>query len=262
MAAKKDVVAGYQKVDEIVRAAIADRGFVTLHPYLRYLHWALDAIRDWNQDGGVEVKKEWLDVTNRKTVAFPDDFLGWCRMGLIAGDRILVLTHDSNINLAAAPKKEDANDRYIADIVATGQGFSSVTFDTLGINNIYSKDAGILSGIGWGHNDRGYIKVNYSCGEFQLSSEYPDPKMYLEWISDGFDPTTETIVNKVASRLIRLWIHWQEAWNELGAAARETVAKEQSYLVEFDNVQARLSDLSYEGIQNVLARTTSPNPRM
>ncbi len=48
----------------------------------------------------------------------------------------------------------------------------------------------------------------------------------------------------------------------LGAAARETVAKEQSYLVEYDNVQARLSDLSYEGIQNVLARTTSPNPRM
>lgn len=224
---------GYQKIDTIIRSYLADRGHNTLHRYIQFLKWGLEAVKKWQIDGAQEIKTVALKMDSKKAAKFPNDYMGYTKLGIKKGDRLLAFVRDDSLMTN--------ND--------TGIPLYEYTF----VNHA----KGELKGYGSGSNGSSYFTVNENRREFQFTSDLKDCPIYLEYISNGFNPNTETLVNTIAAENIRDYIHYCVArFNpRLGDAAAETRERKNTYLESVDGAKAALSNLSLEGIMEA---TTKP----
>jgi hypothetical protein len=236
---------GYQDIDSIIRSYLADRGYNTLHRYIQFLKWGLDALKKWQVEGAQEVKTIPLQMDSKKAVRFPDDYMGYVKLGIRLNGRIVAFVRDDSIeaNCNRDPHGDEVNTpEYEYKFM-----------------NCYGSDGrrSEIKGYGRNHNGIGYFTVNETQREFQFSSDVKTGTVYLEYISNGFNPNTETLVNTIAAESIRDYIHYCEArFNpRLGDAAAETRERKNTYLESVDGAKAALSNLSLEGI---LEATTRP----
>lgn len=236
---------GYQKIDTIIRSYLADRGYNTLHRYIQFLKWGLDGLKKWQVEGAQEIKTVALKMDSKKAVRFPDDYMGYTKLGIKQGDRITAFVRDDSI--------ETHNEEEIT------YGVNNPSYYEYTFLNYSGTDGrkGEVKGYGKGHNGMGYFTVNELQREFQFSSEVNNCTVYLEYIGNGFNPNTETLVNTIAAESIRDFIHYCVARFDpkLGDAARETRARKITYLESVDGAKAALTNLSCEGI---LEATTRP----
>ena len=85
------------KIDSIVKEALADKGYDTFHLYGRYLMWAIRCLRELNIDHTEDIKTVKLPVSAIKTVAYPDDFITYNKLGVKIGDRLHAFVRDNTI---------------------------------------------------------------------------------------------------------------------------------------------------------------------
>lgn len=229
----------YETIDSIVRSSLADNGYNTLHRYIQYLHWALRGLKEWNMDEAQDVRTVKLQMDNKKAVQFPDDCLGVSKIGVKVGDRIDLFVPDNSITF-----HHDLSDM----ITQPNDPYASVVaLDFL--NNESSVNlAGPFNTYGFNHNRVGYFRIDFLNREIQFSSEVNTSYVIMEYLTSGFQYKSESVVNPVASNVIREFLRYSEARYSLGDAARETKERKQIYLEEIDLVRARMSDLSLEGI--------------
>jgi hypothetical protein len=230
----------YRTIDNIVRSYKADKGQNSLHGYVRILKWAIDGLRDWHFDGGLELKTVCIKINPNLTADLPKDYEIWTKVGLSKGDRIMAFVPDSTIKMNNT-YEDKPNDKYFTHT------FSNYTDP--------SGSTGEIRGYGYGHNGVGYFRMDKNCIRF--SSEITAEFVYLEYLSNGFDPSTETLVNEHAYKIILEYIRWQEGRHKYGDASAEAQYRKQEYLNEIDKSMKRTSDLSYEGIQDIIARSTT-----
>ena len=74
-------------LDNVVRSALADRGY-TMHWYLQFLQYGVDALRMLNFDVLQNVKSVRLPVNSYKAVTLPCDFVDYIRVGNEVGQYI------------------------------------------------------------------------------------------------------------------------------------------------------------------------------
>lgn len=243
----------YNSIDSVVRSYIADQGKNTLHGYIRYMKWAMDGLKKWHLSGAYEDKTVLLKMDRKKSVTFPSDMVVWTKVGVKLGDRVAAFVNDKTI--AKHHDNGDPNNRY-----NPYEQWPELDYSYQFLN--YYNDQGIhlnVVGFGSGHNGVGYFTPNYRAKEFQFSSEVKGSNVYVEYKSSGFNPTSETLVSEVVDKLIRDYIRYQEGRFKFGDNSSETEARRITYLREQDEVLAQLSDISYEGILDVIRRTTSIN---
>ena len=231
----------YTKLDNIIRSAIADKGYRTLHKYVPYLHWGIEGFNKWREDGScIDLKVTKVPMTTRRTVDFPADMIGWNKIGVVSGSRILVFTADNSLSLNEAD--HGPSDSETAQGLIEWDDLYDFTFYT----NIYTANEGSVSIVG--HGDTHYFKPNYINKEFQFSSSLSKQEVYIEYVSSGFDPSTETLVPVQVKKLIKEYIFYRQSRFKHGANAGETRAALQDWLEELDDVRGAFSDLSYAGI--------------
>lgn len=197
-------------IDKVVRGAIADKGYKTLHKYLLYLHFAFDAFYKLKRDNVILIVKVLeLTVASRR-VTVPANVLGISGIGFQKGARILPFITDGRLSLdpAAIPSSTDATDvgrlvRYRYD-----RALAQIVFETV-------PEGG---------------------------------KVYLEVVESGVSASTETVIVDEAILPMKAFIHYRQSRFRTGAASAETKASETEYFDELDEALGAQSDLTAEGI--------------
>jgi len=245
----------YTTVDQTIRAALAEKGYGTLHKYVLYLHFALDGLFRVKRDNAYQsltyIK---LKVNERHAVKWPDDMIGYTRIGLPLGNRILDFIPDNSITFNQQDNlKPPYNPNNGYPLVAYDSDYDFFAFT----NRYYSNGDQFLRGGGQGSYITKRFRANPDAREFQLDGgTYGITQIYLEYVSNGVKPGSETIVSMDASLALKEWIHYREARFKYGAAAGETKASEQDYLHELSQAIRSQSDLTYNGILDAISQGT------
>jgi len=235
------------KIDSIVKEALADKGYDTFHLYGRYLMWAIRCLRELNIDHTEDIK----------TVAYPEDYITYNKIGVKIGDRLHAFVRDNTITT-------HHTDRYTANKAFYNEALTQL--QSLRFNNYYERSSGTSSGFynyvdfeGYAHNGVGYFKPNDKCKEFQLSSDINVREVLLEYVYDNYNPDTETFVTPQLREVIRQYIHFQDAEFRDGSPLAMKRDKELDFLNALSDYDKRISDISYQGILDSLRINTTMN---
>lgn len=250
----------YNTLDSVVRSYLADTGRTTLHKYLRYMKWAMDGLKKWHINGNYEDKTVMMKMDKKKSVPYPEDMVIWSKIGVKVGDRMVQFNKDDTITLhhTQANNYQKANDEY--NPANQWPELESYYWDG-GLGSFYSDfNEGLnYKGFGRGHNGVGYFTENNQCKEFQFSSEVTSSEIVLVYRSSGFNPSAETEVNEIANELLRDYMRWQEGRFKYGDSAAETQFRKKEYGERYSEVRDQLMYITYEGIMDILRRTTDIN---
>lgn len=251
---------GLITIDNIVRQAIADKGYNTLHLYPRYLHFALSMLKKLNLDVLEDIKTVRIPVTARKTVPYPDDYLTYSKIGIKIGDRMACFVKDNTLT-------RDRDDAYTANSPFYKEAISKFGTDG-GYYSFYNYTdnngdfRNNFETYGYAHNGIGYFKEDVKCKEFILSSEVGAREVVLEYIYNVINPDSETQVSVMAEDTIKEYIHFQDSRFRAGVSLSKIQMEEKEWLDELANLNMRLSDLSYQGILDVSRRHNTLAPKM
>jgi hypothetical protein len=238
----------YQTIDQCVNSALMDIN-EDQSRYEQFLHWALEAAKDWHMDQAKEVKTVELTMSETKTVDLPSDFVDWVKVGIKCGNVIKTFVHDEKLTF---------HHECIDGKVVPNEECSDVNlwdFDTSNIEYPFWNFNGTnypIMGLAYQSNGLGYFRYHRECNELQFRTVVPaNAKIILEYISDGWDPTRKTLIHPYAAKLIKLYIHWMRLKYNTNVPRALAQEAKQEYWDEFDRVQYRMFDLTIEDILEV-----------
>jgi len=230
---------GVVTIDSIIRSALMDIG-AGMERYEAFRHWAIEGYRMFYMDHAKEVKTIQLDLTAWKAAQLPVDFVDYAMIGVVVDNKIEVFTNDNRISLYH--DDEDPLDGDPDARTATTDERSTYYFYN---TTSRGEDAGQLYGLTVKDNGQGYFKMNRERREIQFSPHVDaSTKIYMEYISDSYDPCNTTMVNVYAARLIKLFIHWQRHEFAKSSTGMEKDRAKDMYDKELYKVQSRLSELT------------------
>jgi len=236
---------GFQSLDQCIRSAIMDIS-AGLERYEQFKHWAIEGYRELHFDLIQEVKTVQLPLTAWKAVEWPVDFVDWAMIGVVINNNIQCFTNDERISLF----REDADeDGVIDELVAPAElPVGDVPTDRLWFYNQLNSNGeykGGAFGLTVKSNGVGYYKMNRERKEIQFSPTVDsDTLIYLEYISDGYNPKVSTTVNMYAAKLVKLYIHWMRLNYSVSATIAQKEEAKRMYYVEYGKVQNRLNPIT------------------
>jgi len=237
---------GFQSLDQCVRSALMDIG-ADLSRYEQFKHFAIEGFRELHMDLLQEIKTVKLPLTAWKACEWPIDYVDWVMIGVEIDNKIQCFTNDERISLF----REDADEDGVIDelVGATNSDpVGDVLTDRLWFYNQLNSNGeykGQMYGLTVKSNGVGYFKMNKERKEIQFSANLDSSTLiYLEYISDGYDPKVSTVVNLYAAKLIRLYIHWMRLVYSNSATEAQKTRAEKMYYVEYGKVQDRLNPVT------------------
>lgn len=247
----------YATLDDIVKQALIANGEESLHKYPRYLLFAMEAAKEFNYDSSGDVKTVRLTMDDVKQIEMPVDFVDWVKVGVQIGDMIKVMGVKDTLPILTERDSCGALKPYPSTVAANDfpdfwQGYGGYYF--LNYTNEWGEFTGGIYGIGGGYTDVGYFRVLRNQGEravLQFNSDVNNTDVYIEYISNGFDPKQETVVNSYAEKAIQFYIHWRVSWHKYGAAAANTIQCRQEYYDELKKARVRISGLTTRDILEI-----------
>jgi hypothetical protein len=251
---------GFVTIDNIVRQALADRGENTTRYYARYLHYALGMMKKLNLDVLEDIKTVRIPVTARGTVPFPDDYITYSKIGIKVGDRLYCFNRDNTIT----KERDDAyskNGNFYNDAQSKFGGGGAYHY-FYNYNDNSGQYADSIEVYGHAHNNVGYFKEDPECREFILSSEVGATSVVLEYVANVVNPDSETLVPVMAEDTVKEYIHFQHARFSKTVGVGERQLEEKEWLDELSNLNMRLSDLSYQGLLDVMRRQSTLAPKI
>jgi len=238
---------GIVTLDSCIRSAIMDIG-AGMERYETFKHWAIEGYRQFHFDLAAEVKTTKLELTAWKAVDLPIDFVDWVLIGVVVDNQVRVFTHDDRISIY----REDADEDGVIDELVTTTTPSiqeSVPYWFWNNRNSQGQDTGQLYGLTVKDNGVGYFKMNPERREIQFSpSVASDTEIYLEYISDGFNPNEQTMVNIYAAKLIKLYIHWMRHEFAKSSNGMEKERAKDMYDRELYKVQNRIQKITVDDV--------------
>lgn len=245
----ENLKSGYVTIGSIVDSVIADLDEGTTHNWDRYLHFALRGVQTWQMDSAQEVITKILTPNGYNAIDFPDDYLDWTKVGIQLGDKIITFGVNDDIALehdtdeCGNPKLNSPADCNCTDY---HDGYGGYWFHN--VINEYGEHLGKSFGYGGGGSFQGYFRVDKDRKQIQFDGNVSAKKIYLEYISNGFDPCSETMVNKYAEDLIRTYIHWQRAIFKHGRSSSEAQAWGEDYDTQLRLSRARVFSITKEEV--------------
>jgi hypothetical protein len=218
----------------------------TLARYEQFRHWAIEGFRELHMDLLQEIKTDKVPLTDWKAIELPVDFVDWVMLGVVINNNIQCFTNDERIPLF----REDADEDGVIDALTapTEHPVGDSPNDRLWFWNQLNSNGeykGGLYGLTVKDNGTGYFKMNRERKEIQFAPSIDGSTLiYMEYISDGYNPQVSTVVNLYAAKLVKLYIHWMR----LNYAKSSTIAEKEEakrmYYTEYGKVQNRLNPIT------------------
>lgn len=195
----------YHTIGAIVDQFLIDNN-LTEHFFQKALSWALWGLTDLHLNTFQDVKTCLLDVTDRKTAALPANYVQWTKVGVKRGQYVVTLA----VNDALAKTQRTDEDEHIRGLL-----YQNLP-NGLNLNNysgyyFFNHDGDTFFGIGGGLPDKRSFQVvrRDACYELLLDYDFPCEQVYVEYITDGFDPCKETVINPVMRDYILKYIDYK-----------------------------------------------------
>lgn len=243
-------------VKQAAAEALMDIGEST-HRMDQFIKWGLDAARDWHFDMSREVKAVKLQLNSYKAVDLPEDFVDLVRIGYKDGNMIRLFDSDPGISMI-----NDCEDGEVIENVPDMFIDNVTDIDDYFLDYMLGDD-GKNFGLQYKHNGLGYFKLIREAGQIQFrSTNSTITEIYIEYISDGWDPCNETLLHPYAFKLVQLYMHWQNLRFKNNRGLGDVAYAEQQYWNEHSRVQARMFDLSIEDILDSHRQAYSLSPKI
>lgn len=175
-----------------------------------WFQWMLEMglwyLRELKLDVHQQVQAKLFEVTNRKTVILPTGFVDWVAVGAQVGQYYVLMGVNDKLNVLP---RENNSSNYVSGLLSqnlpnglnansyTGYNFSNGTFFCGG--GFYTKGS-------FKYHDAGTYK------ELILDYDYPYSHIYIEYITDGFEPCGDTIVDPYFADYIKkcMEFEWEQ----------------------------------------------------
>lgn len=252
--------ASYNKVSAIVDHFLIKKG-LTEHYYNWVLAMMLWHLRELRLDITQDVKTELLPVTDRKTVLLPLCCVDVVLVAMKVGQYAVTLgVNDKLTMLDRQPNSTDFVNGLLSQNLPNGLNFNSY-----GGYYAFNYNGGSVQCFGTGFITKGSFKIhnNGVSKEILLDYDYPYNEVYVEYITDGFDPCGETVVNPYLADycLKGAELSWEEEKNP-----SRTEASIYRKGVEFNDakrvVRARKNDLDPQTLLNISRAQTRFTPKI
>lgn len=186
-------VNSYNKVSSVVDHFTLKKGLSTAHWFPWALTMGLWHLRELRLDTWQEPITLELPVTDRNTVVLPVNYVDWVKIGVRVGQYVVTLAANDELNTL----NRTANDGNIVHGLLSQNLPNGLGFGNYSGLTFYNFNGGSFNGIGLGLPSKGTFKVvdHGSSKEILLDYDYPYTSVYLEHITDGFDPCGETVLS-------------------------------------------------------------------
>jgi len=245
---------GVVTLDSIVRSALMDIG-AGMERYEQFKHWAIEGFRDFHFDVARNIKTTQLDLTAWKAADLDliPDYVDWAMIGVRINGELRAFVNNENLALYF----DDANTDGFPDIQPTDD--DSYVYDPTdqanrsgywfaGLNS-HGEDTGQMFGLAVKDNGIGFFRINKQRNEIQFNPALSGAtKIYLEYLSDGFDPGAVTMVNIYAAKLIKLYVHWQRLKFNKSSNMNQIEGARKDYYNEMFVVQSRVNPITVDDV--------------
>lgn len=251
----------YYTITAIVDRCLSDNELPD-HYFDKFLGWALWNLRELRLDDTQDVKTVRLSMNNTRGVILPDDYVDWVIIGIQIGELVKTLGVNNNMVKLTGDERTLGNP----------SSFNALNVNSLpnGINvtnygGYRLRGTGTFS-VGGGIDYKGYftiLKESYPK-MLQFSSLINKTDIYLEYISDGFNPNRETEVDPYLVNYLRCstnheWEQHRPRKERTDSAIRRTGIK--TYYAQ-KGLRARVSDLDPQTMLNVNRRYYQLTPNV
>lgn len=242
---------GYTTIKAIVQRVLFNSGEDDLGKYALYKGFAIDCMKMFNMDILQEVKTVKLTMDNIKQVDIPSDYVDMVKIGVQIGDKIKVFLKDSNIALyneltdCGEPIPNISAEKTITTTFPDPTVYPFYFFNYLGGGTGLGN--GGFFGYGGGPIQNAFV---IEGRKIRFNSDVETSDVYLEYVSDGFNPSEESVVPTIVEMAIRPYIKWQEACfdRRKGPLSADAQGWKKEFGLEVNKAKSRVSKLNIESI--------------
>lgn len=213
------------------------------------LAWACRGLREVRLDSWSDVKTVLLAVTDRKTAKLPQDFIDYTKIGAPYGQYALTL----GLNDELKTTNRQTTDQTVCGLLSQHMP-NGLDFGNYEGYNFFNFNGSTLFGIGGGLPSKGYWKINDTgeCKELLLDYDYSLPQVYVEYITDGFDPCGETIIHPYLYQYVFSFMEMRyEKKNNPKATQRSIDEAERDVFWAEKKLRARRNPLDPQTVINI-----------
>lgn len=207
------------------------------------LLWAIRGLREIRLDTWQDATTKLLPVTDKGTVILPSDFVDWAIVSAYHNGRIETIGINSDLDALPRAKGPTASPDY-AEVGYYLSNFSN----------------GAIFSYGFALSTKGRFRVVDHGTCKVLTIDYPGrfPEIYLEYITDGFNPCGETIIHPyLYDYLIKYMDSKYEEKNNPKATEASIFRKSQDVFFAEKRVRARTNNLDPQTLINLARQHTT-----
>lgn len=160
--------------------------------FAKGLVWAIRGLREVKLDTWQDVLTELFPVTERNTVILPPSFVDWVKIGTPYGQYAKTMSINDDLNLL----DRSPNDSVVSGLLEQNlpNGIDVGAYQGYNFSNY---NGSCFFGIGGGFITKGHFKVHDDgqCKKLLMDYDYPFDNVYVEYITDGFNPCGETVIS-------------------------------------------------------------------
>lgn len=244
-------------LDNITRNALADRGY-TMHWYLQFLTYAIDALRQLNMDVLQNVKSVRLPVNSYKAAALPVDYVDYIRVGNEVGQYINPFGEKRDSFNRLNKFDSQGNKASYGDIEAQN-GILPNNWEGFWYTNYINDKGEHLGRIFNNFNGfRDSFAIIRERSEIQLDTSYTGKEIVMDYISTGLTVDASNNIHPYAIDAIKAYIFWKmkEHGRQYGSGER-AYAKDE-YYNQLRVLRARMNNIDINDIRRSLAKGYGP----
>lgn len=208
----------YNSISNIVNEWIADNE-LSEKWFQKMLSFALKGLRHVSIHSWQEPYSVWLTVDDKYTATLPENYVKWTKVGLKVGQYIKVLALNGEMHHLQRSADDDVVSSLPLYLMPNGVDFGNYTgYNFMNINGTGSTLPGLGSGFR-GLPSKGHFNVvQRGDTTWELTFDYDvriGSDIIVEYISDGFNPNGESIVNPILANYIHavLDFKYEEKYN-------------------------------------------------
>lgn len=243
----------YWTIGAIVDQMIIDNS-LSEHFFAKFLSWALWGYRELQFDVYQDTETCLLEVSDLRTVTMPGNYVDFCVIGALRGQYVIGLA--KNDSLSRLKPSGDVKVRgLLSQNLPNGIEFNSYS------GGYFFNGSGSGAGL---PNARSFNIVKRD-GFYQvdLDVNFTCDHLYVEYISDGFKPCGETVVNPLFADYILKYLEtkWESKLNPNRTISSIRDAKSELWAAE-KIVRGRVNSISMQDFQAISRTHTRLTPKI
>ena len=244
-------------LDNVVRGALAEKGY-SMHWYLQYLTYGVDALRELNFDVLQNVKSVRLPINSYKAATLPNDFVDYVRVGNELGEYIYPWGEKRDSYNRLNKFDSQGNKVPYGDIEAQN-GILPNNWEGFWYTN-YINDKG--EHLGRIFNNRPGFRESFVIlrerNEIQLDISSVGKEIVMDYISDGTSLDASNSIHPYALATIKAYIFWKHKEHNRHYNLSERQVAKDEYYNQLRILRARMNTIDVLDIRRSLQAAYGP----